>query len=216
MYKLITIAVLMAAGAAVTVAKPAERTLRVAAISDDSATLIAAWSASNADTVRVVWTGLVSRNAIATGARRADTVRVARPTVDALVSVSLTPKRGTRIGAVRSATVTVTARVLPPTIDSIRVDTSLIFANIDSAMMDAAMLDSFPVTEIRRADQYDVGWPPSVIPLNESRQLCLLGRNRYTGLVTILVGTDLSDAEAEAVGVACESARTQYQSERSG
>jgi hypothetical protein len=215
MFKTLAALLLIAAGAAFTVARPSARPLRIAVLSDDSATVVATWSASNADSVRVVWSGMVSRTLVATGSRRVDTVRVARGAADASITVTVTPVRAWRVGAVRTATVVVTARVVPPTIDSLSIDTTLTRAERDAAIYEAALADTFPVGVTRRADLL-AGDAAGVIAVGDTVQLCALARNRFTGEVVVFIEFDLPQALADAVRTKCEPARAQMQSERAG
>jgi hypothetical protein len=103
--------------------------LRIVQQTADSAVVVVRWVQSNADTVRVAWTyPNLTAQRIATGARRADTVRVAKGAAAQTISVTLTPKRGAVTGAVRTGTLSIPVRPAPPvpapSIDSIVVDTA--------------------------------------------------------------------------------------------
>lgn len=112
----------------VALALPAQRldtrAVLVAAQSDSTATLVASWRASNADSVRVAYSTGVTRTRAAS--RRVDTLVVAKTAAAQFVTVTFTPIRRTTVGASRSASATIPARVVvepPPTVDSVRVDT---------------------------------------------------------------------------------------------
>ena len=87
----------------------------------DSVTVIASWSASNADSVRLQWGSGVIRTRTWRGR---DSLRVARQATPTTVSVVMTPLRGATGGAARTVSIAIPARPLPaPTIDSAAIDT---------------------------------------------------------------------------------------------
>lgn len=96
----------------------------------DSAFLTARCVASNADTVRAVWTyPNVTRTAVLQPANCVDNLRVSKGTANNQACTDFTPKRGAVTGTVRRVCITIPARVvvtpppLPPTIDSVKIDT---------------------------------------------------------------------------------------------
>jgi len=100
---------------------------KVTAQTADSAVLVAKCWTTGADSVRVVWAYPgVSRAVTVRPSSCVDTLRVAKGAAAQTASVTLTPKRGAVSGAVKSLTVSVSARpvvVAPPTVDSAKVDT---------------------------------------------------------------------------------------------
>jgi len=115
------------AGAA-TVQRVIGASVRVVRQTADSAVVVVRCVTSNADTVRAAWSYPTRTRTVALRPSSCnDTLRVARGTVAQTASVTLTPKRGATVGAARSASVSIAARVVvtpPPTVDSIRVDTA--------------------------------------------------------------------------------------------
>jgi hypothetical protein len=88
----------------------------------DSVTVVASWTARNADSVRVAYANGITRTR---GPRGRDSVRVARPSVATNFSLTLTPVRGSVSGTVRTLSIALPVRPQPaPTIDSASVDTA--------------------------------------------------------------------------------------------
>jgi hypothetical protein len=113
---------------AATVQRVIGASVRVVRQTADSAVVVVRCVASNADTVRAVWSYPTRTRAVALRPSSCnDTLRVARGTVAQTASVTLTPKRGAVTGSQRSASIVIPARSAPPvpapSIDSIKVDT---------------------------------------------------------------------------------------------
>lgn len=87
----------------------------------DSVTVVASWTAQHADSVRIAYGNGITRTR---GPRGRDSVRVARPSAPATFGVTLTPLRGSVVGAARVLSVALPVRPQPaPSIDSASIDT---------------------------------------------------------------------------------------------
>lgn len=181
----------------------------------DSVRVVARWSnpcdaRGCADSVRVQWSHKTAALPVRHSRQNADTLFAALPDWgdSATVGVSVAGVRRGLVGAPRIASLVIRrADLAPPIVDTLRVDT----LGMVDAIERAAELDSFPLVVIREAT--DAGLPFYV---GGSRQLCAIGRNRYTGRVAILVEYAVTDAEAIRVGEACAAAARQYDTERAG
>ena len=176
----------------------------------DSARVIATWrrpcdARGCADGYRVQWTaGPVSR--LRNTAALADTLFVVRPAIgDTLVAtVAVTSLRRGITGATRTATAVVrNPDAPPPAVDSLRTDTLTV---------EGALLDSFPVVAVRDT----LGRSASDLPLYGALRLCAIARNRYTGLVTILIPASMTEDDEAREAERCERARASYSVERAG
>jgi hypothetical protein len=181
----------------------------------DSVRVIARWSnpcdaRGCSDSVRVQWSRNGAALAVRHSRQNADTLFAALPAWgdSATVGVAVAGVRRGLVGASRAASLVVRrADLAPPLVDSLRVDTLAIAADLELA----ASRDSFPLIEIREAA--DAGMP---FVVGAPRQLCALARNRYTGAVAILTEYDITDAELARIGDACAAVARQYATERAG
>ena len=190
-------------------------TLAVEYVQTDSARVIATWrrpcdARGCADSYRVQWTaGAVSR--LRNTGALAETLFVARPAFgDSLVvTVAVTALRRGLSGVTRTSSATVrNPDAPPPPVDSLRVDT----AALRLQLAEIAQLDSYPVIVPRDT----LGRSAATLAVGDSIPLCALSRNRYTGIVTILVPGDAPAWADTLLARTCERARTAYEAERSG
>jgi hypothetical protein len=120
------------------------------------------------------------------------------------VNLSLQSIRRGLLSSTRTASRTIsTADAPPPPVDSLVIDT---------LAAQAAELDSFPTIAIRDT----LGRREATLRVGESTVLCALSRNRYTGVVYILVPADAPASADAYLDTVCERARQSFAGERSG
>lgn len=129
MFRLLYLPLLAALVAAIPTQRIESRALSARVQTDSTATLVASWSASRADSVRVAYSTGVTRTRLAS--RGVDTLTVPKTASVQTITVTLTPLRGGTAFTARTASITIPARPLAPaTIDSIRLDTTRVSAPV--------------------------------------------------------------------------------------
>lgn len=181
----------------------------------DSVRVIAQWklgcdTKGCPDSARVAWTVRGAPVKLRHLTRAVDTLWFPAPAWgdSALVQVAIAGVRRNAVGTVRTATATVRRiDAPPPPPDSVRVDTLA----LREALEDVAEADSFPLIVVRAADG-------SGAELREGapRTLCALGRNRYTGVITIFAEVAVPDSALTRLATDCEGAAARYATERGG
>lgn len=215
MMRLLTALIVLLGAGYLYAANPVSPALRVQQIGD-TVRVVATWrnpcdARGCADSSRVTWQVGTRAPIVRTTRRTIDTLWLTAPAWgDSLrVSVAVAAMRRRDIGEAR--TVTTVVRRLdapPPPVDSLRVDTLALLREL--AVL--AVRDSFPIVVTRDT----LGRREGSVPIGGLLSLCAIGRNRYTGTVSVLTDVTWPEDVTHAVERRCERARAAYAAERSG
>lgn len=132
------------------------RSLTLHAQTADSATIIARCVVRNADTVRATWSypGRAVPSVALSPSRCVDTLHVAKGSTAQVASIAFAPKYRSSSGSVRTASLTIPARVVvaPPTIDSISIDTVGVSVPPEQPPSGGDLTPNLPAGLTRRGD----------------------------------------------------------------
>lgn len=215
MMRLLTALIVLLGAGYLYAANPVSPALRVQQ-TGDTVRVVATWrnpcdARGCADSSRVTWQVGTRAPVVRTTRRTADTLWLTAPAWgDSLrVSVAVAAMRRRDVGEPRSVT-TVVRRLdaPPPPVDSLRVDTLALLREL--AVI--AVRDSFPIVVTRDT----LGRREGSVPIGGLLSLCAIGRNRYTGTVSVLTDVTWPEDVTHAVERRCERARAAYAAERSG
>lgn len=215
MMRLVTALIVLLGAGYLYAANPTSPTVRVQQVGD-SIRVVANWrnpcdTRGCADSSRVTWQVGTRAPIVRTMRRTADTLWSTAPAWGDSVRVSVTVEAIRRGRTGEPRTVSTVVRRLdapPPPVDSLRVDT----LELRRQLAAIAVRDSFPSVAIRDT----LGGRSGSIPIGGTLELCVIGRNRYTGVVAVLVDDAVPEDVANRIERQCERARALVASERSG
>lgn len=215
MIRLLTAALLVLGAGYLYAANPTSPTLRPLQVGD-SVRVVATWrnpcdARGCADSTRVTWRAGTAAPLTRTLARTTDTLWIKAPAWgdSVRVAIEVSTIRRRLVSDLRTASVIVRRLdAPPPPVDSLRVDT----LELRRQLAAIALRDSFPSVAIRDT----LGGRSGSIPVGGSLDLCVIGRNRYTGVVAVLVDDAVPEDVASRIERQCERARALVASERSG
>lgn len=215
MIRLLTAALLVLGAGYLYAANPTSPTLRPVQVGD-SVRVVATWrnpcdARGCADSTRVTWRAGTAPPLTRTLARTADTLWLKAPAWgdSVRVAIEVSTIRRRLVSDLRTASVMVRRLdAPPPPVDSLRVDT----LELRRQLAAIALRDSFPSVAIRDT----LGGRSGSIPVGGSLELCVIGRNRYTGTVAVITDVTWPEDVSNAVERRCERARAAYATERGG